>query len=118
MREIAAASETIATALASGDWEAISRTGEQIRASYIMAKNLTASQKQELHDVLPDRFRRLDREFHARAGKLSEAAAARDAELVAFHYMRMLESCATCHAAYAKSRFPGFSSKAAEDHHH
>lgn len=118
MREIAGASEAIVTSIASGDWESIHRIGEQIRASYVMAKNLTEEQKKELNDTLPDRFKWLDREFHARAGKLSQAAAARDAELVAFHYSRLLESCATCHAAFAKSRFPGFRPRTSDVHQH
>jgi hypothetical protein len=58
------------------------------------------------------------REFHQRAERLGVAAAAHDPELVAFHYSRLVESCALCHAAFAKSRFPGFSSPAQQGHHH
>lgn len=118
MHQIAEASQHIVMYLASGDWKSIERISDEIQASYVMEKNLTEAQKQELEDKLPDRFKWLDREFHARAGKLGQAAAASDAETVAFHYSRLLESCAACHAAFAKSRFPGFSSKTPEDHHH
>ena len=118
MREVTAASQALVVALASGDWKAIIAISEQIDASYVMAKNLTDLQKHELEEKLPDRFRELDRDFHARAVKLGIAATMRDPEAVAFQYSRLLESCATCHAAFAGSRFPGFSTKAPEAHHH
>ena len=118
MREVTAASQALVVALASGDWKAIIGISEQISASYVMAKSLTDAQKHELEEKLPDRFKDLDSDFHARALKLAFAAAASDHEAVAFQYSRLLESCATCHAEYAKSRFPGFSSKTPEAHHH
>lgn len=118
MREIAGASQAIVMAFVMGDWQSIQHTSEQIRASYVMERNISDSQKQELEDKLPDHFKRLDSEFHARAERLGLAAAAEDPEIVAFHYYRMLETCATCHAAFAKSRFPGFSSDAPKAHKH
>lgn len=118
MREIAGASQAVVMSFVMGDWQSIRRISEQIRASYVMERNISDSQKQELEDKLPDHFKRLDSEFHARAARLGLAAAAEDPEIIAFHYYRMLETCATCHAAFAKSRFPGFSSEAPEIHHH
>jgi acetyl/propionyl-CoA carboxylase alpha subunit len=50
--------------------------------------------------------------------RVARAAAAHDAELVAFHYSRLIESCVQCHAAYARSRFPGFVPPAEKEHHH
>lgn len=108
MREVAGASQAIVMSFVSGDWESIGRVSEQIRASYVMERNLSDSQMQELEDKLPDRFKWLDMDFHARAHKLGLAAASEYPEIVAYHYYRLLETCATCHAAYAKSRFPGF----------
>jgi len=118
MAEIAGASQAIVTSFVMGDLQSIQRTSEQIRASYVMEKNISNSQKKELEEALPEHFKRLDAEFHGRAQKLGLAAAAEDRELVAFHYYRMLETCASCHASFAKSRFPGFSSEAPEAHHH
>lgn len=118
MSEIAAASQSIVTAYVSGDWKAIQHISEQIRDSYVMKQSISDAQKQELQDKLPKRFKQLDLEFHARANKLGLAAAAEDPELVAFHYSRLLEACATCHAAYAKTRFPAFSSEPPDAHHH
>lgn len=118
MREIAGASQAIVMSFVSGDWKSVLHISEQIRASYILERSLSDTQKQELQEKLPDRFKRLDMEFHARAGKLGLAAASENAETVAFHFYRLLETCATCHAAYAQSRFPGFSSETPDAHHH
>jgi len=118
MREIAAGVQGIAVSLAGADWQAIQETSTKIRTSYIMEKKLTPAQVKELEQALPERFKQLDAEFHQRAERLGDAAAAHDAELVAFHYSRLMESCALCHAAFAGSRFPGFSYPAQQEHHH
>ncbi|HEX7972598.1 MAG TPA: cytochrome c [Thiobacillus sp.] len=119
MREVARGTQPLAIALASGDWNTLADTSAKIRASYILEKKLSAAQKRELEHALPAGFKQLDAEFHARAEKLAHAAGARDPELAAFHFSRMVESCIACHSAYAKARFPGFSStKPAADHRH
>lgn len=118
MREIAGASQAIVISLAAGDWASIRQRSEQISASYVMAQKLTEAQKQELEDRLPERFKHMDMAFHARAAKLGMAAESGDPERVAYEFGRLLESCSTCHAAFAKSRFPGFLSRAPEAHRH
>lgn len=118
MRELAVASQAMVMSFVSGDWVSIQRISEQMRGSYVMEQDLTDAQKQELADNLPERFRRLDMEFHARAGKLESAAANKNSELIAFHYYRLLEACATCHSEYAASRFPGFASGTRDIHQH
>ncbi len=114
MREISAGVQGIALSIATGDWKSIQETSAKIRASYIMEKKLTSAQAEELEKSLPAQFKELDAEFHRRAGRLGAAAAAHDAELVTFHYSRLLESCAACHLQFARSRFPGFSSATVE----
>ena len=118
MREIAGGIQGIALSLATADWRAIEETSAKIQASYIMAQKLTVDQKKELKTALPERFKQLDAEFHQRAGKLGAAAAARDPELAAFHYSRMVESCISCHSSFASERFPGFAPPAPQGHHH
>jgi len=115
MQELKSAVQTIPVALASGDWKTIQDTSSQMQASYMMEKNLTPAETKELALALPARFKQLDAEFHQRAARLGAAALAREPELVAFRYSRLLESCALCHADYARSRFPGFWLPA--DHH-
>ena len=118
MREVSRGTQTLAIALATADWKTLHDTAAMIRSSYIMSKQLTAAQKHELEHALPAGFKQLDAEFHARAEKLALAAEARDHELAAFHYSRLVESCAVCHSGYAKSRFPGFASFAPPAHEH
>jgi len=118
MREISAGMQEIVLLLAAADWGAIQETSAKIHASYIMAQKLTPALKEELEQALPDRFIQLDEEFHHRAEKLGMAAAARDSELVAFHYSRMLESCARCHAEFAAGRYPGFTAETPREGHH
>jgi len=118
MREITSGIQGMALSLATADWKAIQETSANIRASYIMEKKLAPAQADELEKALPGQFRQLDDEFHQRAERLGEAAAVHDSELVAFHYSRLLESCARCHAAFASKRFPGFASPAPQAHHH
>jgi hypothetical protein len=109
-------SQGLALAIAIGDWSSIQSTSTSIRESYIMEKKLTPAQAEELERALPQRFKELDAEFHLRAQRLGAAAAAHDAELVAYHYSRLIESCTTCHAAYAGTRFPGFASPPPQGH--
>ena len=93
MREIATGVQGIAVSLATADWKSIQQTSENIHASYIMKKKLTAAQAAELGQALPGHFKQLDAAFHQRAERLGVAAAARDPELVAFHYSRLIEGC-------------------------
>jgi len=118
MGEIAGGVQGMALSLATADWKSIQETSMKIRNSYIMEKKLTAAQAKELEQALPARFKQLDAEFHQRAESLGAAATTHDPELVAFQYSRLIENCTLCHSAYAKSRFPGFSTPAQQDHHH
>jgi cytochrome c556 len=118
MREITSGIQGVALSLATADWKSIQETSAKIRASYIMEKQLTPAQVDELEKVLPEQFKQLDSEFHQRAERLGAAAAAHDPELVAFHYSRLVESCARCHSAFARKRFPGFAIPVPQGHHH
>jgi len=118
MREIASGVQGIALSLAVADWQTIQDTSTKIRASYIMEKKLTPTQAEELETALPEQFKQLDAEFHQRAEKLGAAAAAHDAELAAFYYSRLVESCSRCHSAYATARFPGFVSQVPQGQAH
>lgn len=116
MRELLGASQAISMALPVGDWAHIAATSEKMRMSYILEKKLTEAQREEL-DNLPERFKRLDEQFHLRTEKLAHAASEKDAELTVFYFARLLEDCAGCHAAYAQQRFPGFAGGAVDARH-
>ena len=108
MGELLAATQRIAAALPVANWKEIEASGAAMRHSYVLEKKLTREQQDELMR-LPAEFQALDEAFHFRAGKLEQAARARDAELVAFQFSRLLEACTACHSQFAKNRFPPFS---------
>ena len=118
MREVAGGVQGIALSIAEADWKSIQETTAKLRSSYIMEKQLTPANAAELDTALPHEFKGLDADFHERAEKLGAAAAAHDAELVVFHYSRLLEGCVACHSQFATSRFPAFSSAIAPAQHH
>lgn len=118
MREITAGAQTIVMALVTGDWKSIAETSTRIRNSYIMQRHLTPEQVETLGRALPERFKYLDLEFHRRAERVGTAAAAHDAQRVADELSRLLETCASCHAAFAQSRFPDFPDTAGHEGHH
>ena len=116
MRAITGGIQAIAAAIATGDLETVAESSARISASYIMEQRLTARQREELQ-ALPEHFHRLDRRFHQDATRLTHAAEQGDAELAAFRYYRLVDSCVACHSAYAAHRFPGLR-QAAPAHGH
>jgi cytochrome c556 len=108
MRALLAGVQSLPAGMAMGDWERIAETSARISSSYILEQKLTSAQREELATALPDYFKRLDAAFHREADKLGAAAMDHDAQLAAFHYYRLMETCISCHSAYAVSRFPGF----------
>ena len=109
---------TLATGISLGDWKTVAETAGKIRDSFILEQQLTAEDAEELQEKLPAQFLRLDGRFHQTSGKLVHAAHNRDAELVAFYYYRLLDSCVHCHAAFAPRRFPGLVASAPQEHKH
>lgn len=117
MREVASGMQAIPVLLATAEWHQIHLTAGKIKNSYILKQSLTESQLAELKQILPEPFKEMDGEFHQRAGKLADAAKAKNTEAVAFQYSRMLENCVSCHSMYAQERFPGFSSQPSAHQH-
>lgn len=117
MRELLVGTQTIAAALPTGAWDSIVMTSHEMKASYVLEKNLNPPLEKELA-ALPERFRDLDRNFHARTDKLAEAAMRRDAEAVTYQFSRLLESCVTCHSAFAQARFPTLVTPSPAEHAH
>lgn len=100
--------QRIAAALPAANWSEIGATSTAMQHSYVLEKKLTREQQEELAR-LPAEFQRLDEAFHVRAGKLERAAREQDARSVVFQFSQLLEACTTCHAQFAKTRFPAFS---------
>ncbi len=96
----------IISAIASGNWSQLEKSGKQMRDSYIMKQKLTKEQKEALHATLPETFKQLDQAFHHSAGMLSQAAERRNMEQVLFHYSKITTACVNCHSQHARHRFP------------
>lgn len=118
MRALLVGAQSLPVGIATADWKSVADTSAKIRGSYILEQKLTPAQKKELSIALPEHFKRLDSHFHLEAGKLEAAALNHDAQLSAFHYYRLIESCTACHMQYAPSRFPGFSPDKKHVHEH
>lgn len=104
--------------IAAGEWQAAASIGNQIKASFILKQKLTASQKEELHRVLPELFVEMDQDFHKSAGMLAHAAEMKNADVVNFYFYKMTDACVSCHGKFAAERFPGLvRGKGQEDHH-
>ena len=118
MRALNEAMPRLVVALAAGDWHTIHELGGRIRDSFVMKQALSRKQRAELHRALPEGFLEIDAAFHEHAGRLAQAAASHDGELVAFYSHRLIDGCIRCHATYAGDRFPGFGKPAGQDHRH
>lgn len=118
MRAILTGVQSLPESIATADWKSVADTGAQISESYIFAQKITPAQRKELSHSLPEYFKKLDSGFHLEAKKLEAAAYNHDAQLVTFHYYRLIETCTSCHAAYATSKFPGFAPAMKDSHHH
>jgi hypothetical protein len=118
MRAILSGVQLIPSGIAMADWKKVAEISREISSSYILDQKITREQREELQQKLPEDFKRMDESFHREAGKLERAARNHDPQLVAFHYYRLIESCASCPAAYATSKFPGFLPRTKMEHHH
>jgi len=107
MQQVAHATAELALAIAAGDHASAHQLAIAVRDSFILKKSLTAQDKKDLMRTVPPEFVALDRRFHNIAGKLASAAGSKDSELQGFYFSRMLEACVSCHARYARDRFPG-----------
>ena len=116
MQKIRTGMESLVYAMAAADWQQIESTAADIQQGYIMKQALSAEQRHELHQALPQGFIALDQRFHYYAGMLSHVARERDMELANFFVYKMQESCSNCHAKYASARFPGFNLETAVGH--
>ena len=109
---------SIIPAYISGNWGEIETTAEKIKSSYILKQSLTASQLKELNSVLPDEFIKQDQRFHYLAGMLEHAAKNEKPELINFYFSEMNESCVSCHAVFARHRFPALTPTENDEHAH
>lgn len=117
MQSLQTGMQSIIPAYVSGDWKEIEQYAGKMEGGYILQQSLTDEQKQELHTSLPDAFLTLDQQFHYFAGRLKLVARNKNQELVGFYFSKLSETCVSCHAQYAKHRFPAFGSESHQIEH-
>ena len=108
MAQVGEATSVLAHAIATGDHDTVKDLGVKVRDSFILKQSLTPEDKKDLVAAVPKAFLMLDKRFHGMAGKMAQAAEAKDTELELFYYGQMLEACMQCHAQFASDRFTGF----------
>lgn len=108
MRQIKGGMESLVLATVSAQWGQIAAVGQRLKHSYIFKQKLTAKQRHELTEQLPDEFKRLDKKLHQYADMLSHVARERDIELVNYYIYKINETCTGCHARFVKNKFAGF----------
>lgn len=118
MQMIKQAMKQILDGLIVGDHSLVATNAEQIHASYILSRELTAKDKKDLMKAASPEFLQLDGEFHTTALKLAEAGKHKDYELQRFYYGRLVDSCQNCHSRYVTDKFPTFSGAQPEGHAH
>jgi len=92
----------------SGNYEEVSSIATKIKNSYILKKELTASQVKELQTKLPKDFLVQDKAFHDKAAELAAAAEFEEVENMTLFVSQLTNSCVKCHSTFAQSRFTNF----------
>jgi len=107
MQAIAQAMGLVHTAIVTGDHEMVATEAGKIHESFVLAREITPSQREEIATRLPEGFVVADRAFHELAARLAEAGGQSDPRLERLWFQEMTRACQACHADYAGSRFPG-----------
>jgi len=106
MAAVLGASKKILEALVQGQDEIVASNASAIHDSFIMKQAMTDADRKALMRVVSDAFVEKDRNFHALAGSLAQAAADGDRDQQFMLFQQMTEACMECHAAHATDRFP------------
>lgn len=106
MAAVLGASKNILEALVQGQDEIVASNAKAIHDSFILKQAMTEADRKALMRVVSDAFVEKDRNFHALAGSLSQAASEGDRDQQVMLFQQMTEACMECHAAHAMDRFP------------
>jgi len=92
--------------LAQGKANEAVTVAQNIHDSFILKRNLSPEELQQLVRLLPKSFVLMDHDFHGKAQKLATAAQHGDFATAIQLYGDMSRACVSCHALYAAGRFP------------
>ncbi len=107
MQALAEAMGRIHRAMVTGAHRAVATEAKAIHDSFVLAQELSKSQRQEIQTALPPAFVSADRDFHELSAKLVDAAMQEDAPLERFWFDEVTRACLGCHQTFAAKRFPG-----------
>lgn len=117
MQAIAQAMGLVHTAIVKGEHETVASEAGKIHESFVLAREITQAQREEIASRLPEGFVVADRTLHELAARLAEAGRQGDPRLERLWFQEMTRACQACHADYAGSRFPGLTAKESGDRH-
>ena len=118
MQAIRGGMQSMFQAYISGQYQEVAKTARQIKQSYIIKRNITPEQRQELMSKLPKGFFETDQAFHQYAGMLAHVAEEQHQELIGFYLSKMTEACVSCHSRFATHKFPDFAKSQEKAPHH
>jgi cytochrome c556 len=107
MQAIQEAMQEAYAALVTGDHATVAEQAQAIHDSFILKRELTATDRRDLKGAVPKRFLKMDQRFHRQAAKLAEAARAEDTAREMTLFRQMSQACIRCHSTYVHDRFPG-----------
>jgi len=118
MRAVKQAMGHIMNGLITGDHALVGSMAQQIRDSFILKKELTEDDKEDLMAAVSPGFVKLDGSFHKMAGMLAKVATEKHSDLQTYYFGRMVEACQECHSQYATNKFPAFGGQQTSGHGH
>lgn len=107
MQALATAMGRIHRAMVMGEHQTVVTEAKAIHDSFVLAQELSESQRREIKTTLPPAFVSADQDFHELSARLMDAAAQEDARLERLWFDEMTRACLACHQTYAGKRFPG-----------
>lgn len=110
MNAVHEATKDILDALVRGQDEVVAEKAKAIHDSFIMKKQMTQSEKEQLIKSVPEEFLERDKAFHELSAKLANAANNGNKPLQMELFADMVDSCISCHSHHATHRFPEFGS--------
>jgi hypothetical protein len=108
MNALQNAMSNLSIAIPAGRLQEVAETTGKMIEGYIMNKVLSKKQLKELNKSLPSGYHAMDRAFYKAIEDLKQAAQGNNRKEVNLYYYKSIEKCVTCHARYAKQRFPDF----------
>lgn len=108
MQALAEAMGRIHRAMVIGEHQAVATEGQAIRDSFVLAQELSESQRREIRTELPLAFISADQSFHELSARLVDAAMQEDVRLERLWFDEMTRACLGCHQTFAAKRFVGF----------